>query len=184
MTDELIDASCPKHIHDAGIRKAAILVASLDQAAADALLDHLSSAQAALVREAVMSIDEIAPEELQRVIDDFRRIGPLIPGSSPAGIELDGLTKPRVHPLNSSEMDCYEENGEPAAEPFGFLDNAEDDELRICSAASVRRRPRWCFRDCRPIGLVGILACFAPAMQVEVVRRLTDLEYADPEVSS
>ena len=65
-------------LNDAGVRKAAILVASLDAAAADVLLDRLGpnkrSGSAAGGRH-----DEIDPEERQRVIDEFCRIGPIIP---------------------------------------------------------------------------------------------------------
>ncbi len=43
-------------LDNAGVRKAAILVASLDQSAADALLDRLDPEQADLVRQAVMAL--------------------------------------------------------------------------------------------------------------------------------
>ena len=78
-------------LQDAGIRKAAILVASLDQAAADLLLRQLGPERAALVRQAVTYLDDIDADERQRIIDEFRRIGPMVPGPSPAGIELDRL---------------------------------------------------------------------------------------------
>ena len=77
-------------LDNAGVRKAAILVASLDPAAADALLDRLDPARANLVRQAVMVLDEIETGERQRVLDEFRRIGPMVPDKSPPGIELDG----------------------------------------------------------------------------------------------
>ena len=81
-------------LQDAGIRKAAILVASLDQAAADVLLRQLGPERADLVRQAVAYLDEIDAEERQRIIDEFRRIGPMVPGPSPSGIELDRLPAP------------------------------------------------------------------------------------------
>jgi flagellar motor switch protein FliG len=184
---------------EAGIRKAAILVASLDQAAADALLDCLSPEQSAQVRQAVMTLDEIGPEELDQVIGEFRRIGPLIPGESPAGIELDGLTPPKIACENASigetsqssdsldfdaekSLDGFDEVGESDAEPFGFLHCAEDEDLARL-LGSERPQTAALVLSRLPSDRAGrILECFAPAMQVEVVRRLTDLENADPEV--
>ena len=61
-------------LQDAGIRKAAILVASLDPSAADAILKQLGPEQADLVRRAVLYLDEIDSEERRRIIDEFRRI--------------------------------------------------------------------------------------------------------------
>jgi len=78
---------------EAGIRKAAILVASLDEFAADLLLEQLGPERAQLVRQAVTALAEIDAEEQQRVIDEFRRIGPMLPGQCPPGIELDGLSR-------------------------------------------------------------------------------------------
>ena len=56
-----------------GLRKAAILVASLDTAAADAVLDQLTPEQARQVREIVMEMDDIDQGEQRRVIDEFSR---------------------------------------------------------------------------------------------------------------
>ena len=56
--------------HD-GLRKAAILVASLDTAAADAVLDQLTPEQARQVREIVVELDNIDQSEQRRIIDEF-----------------------------------------------------------------------------------------------------------------
>ena len=113
-----------------------------------------SSAQAALVRRGGDVDRRDRPEELQRVIDEFRRIGPLVPGSRPRASSWTGCTKPRVHPLSSSEHRiAMSENGEPAAEPFGFLDNAEDDELaHLLGGERPQTAALGAFPICRPIG--------------------------------
>ena len=72
-----------------GLRKAAILVASLDTAAADAVLDQLTPEQARQVREIVVEMDEVDQGEQRRVIDEFYHVdSPAADGSS--GVELDG----------------------------------------------------------------------------------------------
>jgi hypothetical protein len=55
------------------LRKAAILVASLDTPAADALLDGMDPEQAARVRRAVLELDDVDPAEQQRIMSDFLR---------------------------------------------------------------------------------------------------------------
>ena len=73
-----------------GLRKAAILVASLDQAAADAVLDSLTPEQARQVRGSSSNWTTSTGSEQRRVIDEFFRVGPLLPAKCPPGIELDG----------------------------------------------------------------------------------------------
>src|SRR5882724_3376873 len=72
------------------LRKAAILVASLDARTSDLLLEQMGAEQADQVRRAILHLGEVDPGEQNEVIDDFCRIGPLVPGQHPAGIELDG----------------------------------------------------------------------------------------------
>ena len=56
-----------------------------------ALLGRLRPEQADLVRRAAAYLDEIDANERQRILDEFRRIGPLMPERFPSGIELDKM---------------------------------------------------------------------------------------------
>jgi flagellar motor switch protein FliG len=173
--------SATGNAYQAGIRKAAILVASLDEYAADLLLEQLGPERAQLVREAVMALDEIDHQEQQRVIDEFRRIGPLLPGKCPSGIELDGPLALQLASAGARESSEDEPaDGEPAR-PFGFLHEAEEEKLAelLCS-----ERPQTIalVLSHLPAERAGdVLARFAPTLQVEVVRRLVELENSDPE---
>ena len=84
--------------YEAGIRKAAILVASVDESAAERLLAQLGPERAELVRRCRDGHRRIDAEEQQRVIDEFRRIGPMLPPQCPPGIELDGPMAARTWP--------------------------------------------------------------------------------------
>ncbi len=77
-----------KNRHQA-LRKAAILIASLDRETAAGLLDQMNAEQARAVREMIDSLGDVARPEQQAVIEEFFRIGPLMPEESPPGIELD-----------------------------------------------------------------------------------------------
>jgi flagellar motor switch protein FliG len=161
----------------AGARKAAIFVASLEAATADALLSRLAPEQADFVRQAVASLDQIGRDDRQRVAEEFLRIGPMVPQASPAGIELDAPPPRRFSgsPLSDSAV------GPTNLPPFDFLARTED------------RRLIELLRDERPatVALVlthlppkragEVLANFEPAMQVEVVRRMADIESTDDQ---
>ena len=176
-------------MHETGTRKAAILVASLDSATADRLLDQLSTECADRVRRAVMDIDRIDPEQRRRVIDEFRRLGPLIPDRCPPGIDLadplldfqhvEKKCPGTVVPVEAAgDDDVIEQEG---SSPFGFLHQAEMEKL---SRLLVGERPQTIalvLSHLPPERAGEALSRFAPPMQVEVVRRLVDLQNADPE---
>ena len=164
-----------------GIRKAAILVASLEPAAADALLAQLGPEQAQRVREAAASLDDIDADQRRRVIDEFLRIGPMTPYKEPPGIELDGqlpreLTLPRSVPP-------IEEPAKPDNDtPFCFLHEAEEEKLSQLLTGERPQTIALVLSHLPPERAGDVLAHFPASLQVEVVRRLVDLEDTDPEV--
>lgn len=57
------------------IRKAAVLVAALERDEADTLLSHLPDHQAALVRQAILELDDVPPGEQDIVVAEFCHLG-------------------------------------------------------------------------------------------------------------
>jgi flagellar motor switch protein FliG len=183
-------------LHEAGIRKAAILMASLDQAAADLLLRQLGPERADLVRQAVAYLDEIGPEERQRIVDEFRRIGPMVPSQSPSGIELDQLpagqtfrsAAGKTSPVAQTFLSATGQAGmfTPAVAaadppPFDFLRDAEDEKLARLLGDERPPTVALVLSNLPPERAGEVLARLAPAAQIEVVRRLVDLDNTDPE---
>jgi len=78
------------------LRKAAILMASLEPEYAESLLRQVSPAQCEALRQAVESLGAIDPAEQDEVLEEFFRIGPLVPDKQPSGIELDGPLNEQV----------------------------------------------------------------------------------------
>src|SRR5580704_1272238 len=127
------------------VRKAAILIASLDRKTADALLAQMPAEQADAVRAAIESLGNVSPREQQATIEEFFRIGPLVPEKSPPGIELDGesidewLPSVATHQLDQSQVIATEpihawppqpsEATGPAGAPFRFLAETSSDAL-------------------------------------------------------
>ncbi|HIA19066.1 MAG TPA: hypothetical protein EYN70_06550, partial [Planctomycetaceae bacterium] len=66
------------------IRKAAILITSLDQETADQLLEQMPPEQAQIVRNAALDLGELSNDESSEVIAEFLQSNP-----SQSGVELD-----------------------------------------------------------------------------------------------
>ena len=63
-------------IREPSLRKAAVLIASLDADTADLLLAQMPKDQADMVRREIVDLDEVDPSEQQLVLDEFFRFGP------------------------------------------------------------------------------------------------------------
>ena len=181
---------------DSGIRKAAILVASLDMAGADAILDQLGPEQAARVRRTVVDLGQVDPQEQRRVIDEFHRIGPMVPDRQPPGIELDdrlarklaaqpnrvfSALTPSENPT-ARDRAAKTETGVATAKPFSFLRKAEADKLAR-TLDGERPQTIALVLSQIPSEQAGcVLAQFSAVLQAEVIQRLVELEETDPEI--
>lgn len=168
-------------LHPPGLRKVAIFVASLDRPLADRVLEQFSPEQARRIRQAMVELDTIDPLEQQRVIDEFRR-GIRARVHSASGIDLEALA---VAPAPPREPAVAPQSGPPAASPpapFRFLRDAESDKLAAILASERPQVIALVLSHLPPEQAGKVLVRFAPALQVEVVRRLVDLEETDPEI--
>jgi flagellar motor switch protein FliG len=172
--------------HD-GLRKAAILVASLDVAAADTLLDQLAPEQASRVRALAVDLGEIDAAEQRRVIDEFFRVGPpapatLVPAKNPPGIELDGrlarLIVDRARLGGLERPQAAREDGRP----FHFLQEAEAEKLTRLLCAERPQTIAMVLSHLPPLRAGAVLSRLEPALQAEVVRRQVELEETAPEI--
>ena len=138
------------------LRRAAILVASLDSGAADTLLERLSPADADRLRRMVAALDEIDPREQEAAIEQFL-----------------GFESPEPPP-----------SAAPAREgpPFHFLHEARSDQLLPFLEGEHPQTVAVVVSHLPPEQAARLLHALAPALQADVMRRLVDLEEADPAV--
>ncbi|MGA2253104.1 MAG: FliG C-terminal domain-containing protein [Thermoguttaceae bacterium] len=165
-----------------GLRKAAILVASLDTAAADAVLDQLTTEQARQVREIVVEMDDVDQGEQRRVIDEFFQVGPKAPAKDSAGVELDGrlawLTS-RGGPMEPEDAD---RSAAPTGNPFRFLQETETEKLVRVLGSERPQTIALVLSHLSPVRAGAVLARLPEKTQVDVIHRLVDLEETDPEI--
>jgi len=169
-------------LSNAGLRKAAILVACLDRAAADAVLEQLAPADAQRVRQAVVVLDDVPSKEQRLVVDEFFRLGPRHAPKPPAGVELGGRLAEEIGYERTAPTGPQKPASGRRSAPFVRLREAEDDKIaRLLSS----ERPQTialvlAHLSARQAG--GVLSRLPPDLQTEVVRRLVDLEETDPAV--
>src|SRR4051812_47099829 len=108
------------------LRKAAVLVASLDPQNAAAVLSHMTPGQADAVRQAVCNLERLDPREQRRVIEEFFRVGPLVPTRQPSGLELDDRLGRQ---LSGTSTNAPPSEAPTTDEPFKLLHEAPTEWL-------------------------------------------------------
>lgn len=164
-----------------GLRKAAILVSSLEPADADALLEQMGDAQAARVRQVMVDLGDINPREQQQVLEEFFRIGPMLPKSEPAGIELDGRLARKLGLPQHPPAICSDDEPDDGP-PFQFLEEAETDKLARVLAGERPQTAALVLSHLSAMQAGAVLTRLPPPQQVEVLQRLVDLEETDAEI--
>ena len=167
---------------DDGIRKAAILVASLDRAAADAVLELLGPEQARQVRQAVVAMDDIPAAEQEEVLDEFARLRPGKPSRETSGVELAGRLAQEIGWGAASYREQESAEKEPHGQPFRRLRDAEGEKLARLLSGERPQTIALVLSHLPPRQAGGVLVQFPADLQVEVLRRLVDLEETDPAI--
>ncbi len=171
------------------LRKAAVLVASLDQTTADMLLEQMGPQQADHVRRAILHLGEVDPDEQREVIDEFFHIGPLVPQQHPPGIELDGelarqLAFPQAEPPVGQDFGLTTPDDDRGCSPppFRFLHETEFENLAPFLRREHPQTIAVVVSHLPPERASELLTHLPPSLQVEVIRRLADLDEAEPRV--
>ena len=160
------------------LRKAAVLIRSLDADSATGLLAQLSSAEAARIRTAIRALGPIDPDEQADVLAEFRRTSPLARESAQRGVEL-ALSKPAA-----------EDRSRAAAEPlppgsnktrFDFLQNAPSGVLVSFLAREHAQTIAVVLSHLAPAHAAGVLAALPEKLQAETIERLSVLGDTDTE---
>lgn len=171
-----------------GLRKAAVLIDTLNPAAADLLLERLSPGEAEQIRSAWMELGVISPQERRQVLDEFRQMVPTIVQFRLDGKEEPRSPAPRFSAAKAAGWDSATTGaGEASAEetrerPFRTLLDAEADKV---AGILLNERPQTValvLSHLPPQQSGAVLVRLPPTLQVEVMRRLVDLEETDPEV--
>ncbi len=169
-------------LSSAGIRKAAILVACLDRAAADAVLEQLGPADAQRVRQAVVVLEDVPDNEQRLVVDEFFRLGPRAAAGESTGVELRGRLAEEIGYAPSATTAKRAAGGGQRSAPFVRLRETEDEKLARLLAGERPQTIALVLSHLSARQAGGVLARLQANLQTEVVRRLVDLEETDAAV--
>jgi len=165
------------------IRKAAILISTLDRNSADSLLEQMDEEQAARVRAAIMDLDEVSPQDQQQVIEEFLQAGGARSTPENDGVELDESLTQRFSLAESStpHSNKYSKfSGE--APPFRFLHETTGETL---AQFLQHERPQTIavIVSHLPPHLAGDMIVHLPAtLQADILQRVANLDDMDPEL--
>jgi flagellar motor switch protein FliG len=172
------------------LRKAAILISALDDASADKLLDQMSEAQARLVRDQILALDEIDPEVQKEVLQEFfaaqqpgtattHEAEPETTTAKVKGVELD-LSPQREPTTETYTAGWASRDGN--LNPFGFLSELDS---QVLSEALLREHPQTMavvLAHLPPRRAAAVLEQLPAPQQAEVARRIVDLDEMDTTV--
>jgi flagellar motor switch protein FliG len=158
---------------NANLRKAAIVIRSLDAEAAAALLAQLSPAEAGDVREAIKLLGSVDDDERADVSAEFRRVGPLATQDPRRGVELN-LSSDYSAPV------AHESTSRTSARPFEFLEQARVESLVPYLAREHAQTVAVVLAYLAPARAAQLLAALPEKLQVDALDRLSVLGDTDP----
>ncbi|MBX3414579.1 MAG: hypothetical protein KF708_17970 [Pirellulales bacterium] len=157
------------------LRKAAILVASLDRETADRLVASMPAEEADRLYAEMARLGEIDPVEQRTIIDEFFR------GSPPSAVggdtlELSSTVEQQLAANTVMRID------EAAAMPLPNFEPLRSTDAATLASILADERPQivaLVMSQLPPLQAATVLHRLAPALQAEVMRRLSDLDEPD-----
>ncbi|MGD9632089.1 MAG: FliG C-terminal domain-containing protein [Pirellulales bacterium] len=157
------------------LRKAAILIRSLDADGAAAVLARLSPEEARQVRLAIQSLGEVDADERDDVSAEFCRSGSVARENPRHGVELElssELPGEPAYPMYPSKS---------AVRPFEFLEQARVESLVPYLAREQAQTVAVVLSYLTPPRAAEVLAAMPEKLQAATIERLSLLGETDPD---
>ncbi len=164
------------------LRKAAIVISTLDTHSADSLLDKMPPETAELVRQMVVDLADIPTAEQDAVIREFMTAGGIVVNEALDGVELDPSLAEKLHSPNGYADHLGAPEMAQSAPPFGFLREAT---AEVLARHLERQHPQVIAvvtAHLPPQQAADVIKQFKPKLQADVLRRVAELDFADQEV--
>lgn len=153
------------------LRKAAILIRSLDSDSAAAVLSRLSPDEAKQVRLAIQLLGEVEDEERADVSAEFRRSGTVAKELPHEGVELHLSASQAIQPMQTAMP--------TAGRPFEFLEQARVESLVPCLAREQAQTIAVVLSYLAPPRAAQVLAALPEKLQAATIERLSLLGETD-----
>jgi flagellar motor switch protein FliG len=159
------------------LRKAAVLLGSLDAQTSASLLAQLSPDEAIALRAAVQSLGPIDSEERADVVAEFRRAAPMAAKSAADGVELRFSSQSK----NQNNATSVVPPAATSAKPFEFLEKAPIDALAPYLAREHAQTIALVLSHLPPVRAAKVLAALPHKLQADTIERLALLGETDSE---
>ncbi|MFN3150997.1 FliG C-terminal domain-containing protein [Bremerella sp.] len=157
------------------IRKAAIVIASLDEASADKLLESMPEEVASQIRWMSIELENVTDEERQTVLDEFlRNSGRQLPAEDP-GVEMEFT-------YQEPERATAIEDAAPTPPPFAFLNDAPSEMLAPFFEQEHPQVTAVVMSYLQPQRASEILRQLPARLQADIVHRITQLDEPSQEI--
>lgn len=153
------------------LRKAAVLIRSLDGETAATLLAQLSPEEAAEIRAAIRSLGPFDDDEQADVVAALRRGKPMPLGTA-EGVELA---------LSASQVGAFRAPPPKPARRFEFLDDAPIEAIARFLAGEHPQTSALVLSHLAPERAVDVLSILPARPQAEILERLSRLGTIDPD---
>ena len=164
------------------IRKAAILLLSLDKAKAASVLGQLDASMVEAVTVEIAKLESIDPDEQQHVLEEFLEMGRYGQMSERGGLDAakelieESLGKEGAGELMSNVEKTIQ------AVPFGFLQRANAEQLVTFIVDEHPQTIALILSHLAPPLSAAVLRGLPAEKQTEIIRRVATMEQTSPEV--
>lgn len=165
-----------------GLRKAAILLVSLDREVAAKILSQLDKDSIELVSKEIARLDNVTAEEKESVVEDFYQMTMARQYIEQGGLDYAReLLEKSLSPEEAAEVLASVEQSIQST-PFAFLQKAESENLLTFIQDEHPQTIALILAHLGPSQSAEILAKLQPKKQIEVVRRIANMEQTNPDI--
>ena len=170
------------------LRRAAVLIASLDEATAAALLSNLPDHHSAQIREFALQLNDLPPQKRQDIIEDFldqTRTSYQQPGTVPIPESREAMpfaeytSRPDVVPYPKETVNTNSPN---AVRLNRIIDDVSFDAMRRVVKDEQPQTIAFVIAALTPARGARFLESFPADQQSAILQRLAEVDHIDPEV--
>ena len=171
-----------KMLNARGIKKAAVLLVSLDQEVASRILSVLDAETLEKVTQSVASLGVVEQDERDGVLEEFYQVNIARQYVQQGGIEYAKTLLRKSVP--ASEADRIVSNVEQSltSQPFSFLEKMDPQNLLSFIQEEHAQTIALVLAHVEPQQAAEVIKGLQPAKQVDVIRRLANMETTSPDV--
>ncbi len=165
-----------------GIKKSAILVLTLEQNIAAEILKHLDEIQIEELSREIASMGPVPQAMRDEVVNEFYQLALARSYADEGGWDFAKALLAKSLPEDKARKIIDQVNQTIQSAPFSFLQKAESENLLTFIQDEHPQTIALILAHLKPTQASEVLVGLAAAKQVEVVKRIANMEQTNPEV--